>query len=248
MHRRSSLHPRNTVRGGLLWGLLIALLIAGCTPDSDGSASETGGGSIDWVNFIRFDGITYMSLPSRASSPIDAGDIDSPFAEVQFKVAGEVTDRSYQPRDGDAAFLEIGTVIYRLSDYEPSFRLAVRRNGDVRVYEAIRNPAATRGRDLLDIAGKVESIRIKSTTGYQRELALIDGPDEVSRLVELVVDAPVNASAVNDFTRRSYVVVFQLVDGSEVTRFYWPDSGELQGGVILPPAFVEAVERVASGR
>jgi hypothetical protein len=121
---------------GLMLSLLASLLIAACTSDSDCSSSGTGRTVIDWVDFIKFDGITYWRLPAEASSPIDADDLGAPFAEVPFKVSDEVTDPRYRTKDGDATFLEIGTVVYRLSDYEPSFRLAVPPDGDVRIYEA----------------------------------------------------------------------------------------------------------------
>lgn len=229
------------------------MLVAGCSSGSDDSASggaAAGSGEaatvIDWVDFIQFNGVSYLRLPEQASSSLDAGDLGDPFTEVLFTLSGVVTDPGYRPNDGDAAFLEVGTIVYRLSDYAISFRLAVRQDGGVRVYEADTNAAATRGRDLLDIAGNVRSIEIRGGADSQTTLALIDSPDQVSRLVELVLESPVEESTVSN--TRSYLVAFQLIDGSEVVRRHWPDSGELQRGMFLPREFTEAAEQAIASR
>jgi len=110
---------------------------------------------IDWVNFIRFGGITYLASTLHAGRPLQASDLGPQFATVKFKLEGHVQDPHYQARDGDAAFLDAGTRIYAVKGYTPIFRLTAYVNHNVLLFEADNNPRATIGADLLNIGGKV---------------------------------------------------------------------------------------------
>ena len=54
-----------------------------------------------------------------------------------------------QAKDGDAAFLDIGTRVYTVKGYLPTFRLAAYLDGVLQLYEADTNPCARTGADLL---------------------------------------------------------------------------------------------------
>src|SRR5688572_747280 len=79
---------------------------------ADGSGAAGGGlgtAAIDWINFIRFNGITYLansdSIDQR--NPVLPRDVLGPeHDEVRFMVAGNVSDPNYKIKDGDAAFWE----------------------------------------------------------------------------------------------------------------------------------------------
>jgi hypothetical protein len=100
-------------------------------------------------------GITYVANGLNGGRALAARDIGPRFATVRFTLAGTIHDPSYRPRDGDAAFLPIGTPVYTVRGYRSSFRLAVRTRAGNVLFEADSNPRAKRGADLLDIAGKV---------------------------------------------------------------------------------------------
>jgi hypothetical protein len=111
---------------------------------------------------------------------------------VQFRLSGNVHDPDYRSQNGDAAFLEPGTSVFTINGYQPAFRLAVPQNGEILLFEADTNPKARAGRDLLDIAGKVRYIGINSDMDGLPELAAIHEPRLVTRLVAMVLDAPVD--------------------------------------------------------
>src|SRR3972149_7067367 len=69
--------------------------------------------------------------------------------------------RSGAVRNGDAEGLEPGTSVYSIAGYDPGFRLVVRRGQELVIYQASRNPRATKADDMLDIGGKVERIGIR---------------------------------------------------------------------------------------
>ena len=211
--------------------------------------AEGGFNEIEWVNYVRFDGIMYTAHP-RNPQVISASQLGPEFAKVRCQLSSLAgpTDR---PQDGDSLFLEPGTTVYEIQGYDPAFRLAARMNGlpgsewqgQLLVYEADTNPKAKTGADLLDIGGKVQSISVNSPGSELTELGAIDDPDEVSSLVDMVLAAPVDQSIGPSHDFPHYVIAFHLEDGTIVTRAYALSPGVLHRGINLPDDFQTAVER-----
>lgn len=219
-------------------GLSVAVLICSCSLGSTNAI-------IDWVDFIRFQGIRYLAAYSRVDRNLQESDLGPVFATVRFKLEGNVHDLHYQSEDGDAAFLDPGTPVYAVQGYSPQFRLAAHRDGQLILYEADTNPRAQKGGDLLDIAGRVQYIGVNSEQDGVTELGAIKDPQQIAHLVEMVMNAPVNQSYQSPDTSR-YFIAFHLIDGTATVRAYWPTSGQLSRGILLPPAFATAVEGAVS--
>lgn len=199
-------------------------------------------GVVDWVDFVQVHGISYLASADRGSRELESADLGPPYTTVRFMLSGNVNDPNYRTQDGDAAFLPAGTTLYVVRGYAPSFRLAARRAGRLVLYEADTNPRAKRGADLLDIGGKVHSIAVLSADDGTTVLGTISDAAQVRTLTAMVLAAPVNQSLQAPDSAR-YVVAFNLADGTRVTRMYWPATGELSRGILLPPAFAAAVTR-----
>ena len=191
---------------------------------------------IDWVDFIKFNDITYV----RKVVPLDsfAEEDLKYFDKTKFKVADNVDDLNYSSRNGDAAFLKEETPIYSIKGYSPDFRLLAKGIG---VYEADTNPHAKKGGDLLDIGGKVEYISINSPIDGKTELASIRENSLVSSLVEMVLNAPVDQT-VRSSGGSQLFIAFHLSDGTMVNRSFRPDSGVLSRGILLPDEFSRTIE------
>jgi hypothetical protein len=198
---------------------------------------------IDWVDFVRFHGIIYLSK-TEAGRPLRQSDLGIRSAVVRFKVADVVHDIAYRVRDGDAAFLAIGTPLFRVKGYASTFRLAARTASGIELFEADSNPRARHGGDLLDIRGKVQSIGIDSVTDG-KHLADIVAPRTVALLVAAILGAPVDQNQ-RGSEGDSYALVFRLKDGTQVIRGYWPVTGEVERGILTPPIVRDAV-RTALG-
>jgi hypothetical protein len=155
--------------------LLVALVaLVGCGSSILGSSSPAPGTSsvpvIDWVNFVHLGGITYLPPGDRVGRQLTSNDLGPVFATVRFKLDGTIHDPAYHAKDGDVAFLDIGTPVYTVENYLPIFRLAAYMHSQPVLFEADTNPHAHTGADLLDIAGKVRLINI--STSHLQSLAL----------------------------------------------------------------------------
>lgn len=217
----------------------ILLVVAGCGPLGQRVI-------VDYVDFVQHDGIRYLVPFGNVGRPLTAADL----GPVLFTVSRNVQESQPQggpSRDGDAAFLPVGAPVYTVLGYPATFRLAAHHDNRLFLYEANANPNAHTGADLLPIGGKVTAIRLLSPEDGTTMLGTIADPQEVERLVALVLAAPVNQTT-SDQERMRYILVFDLRDGTAVVRSYWRESGELAYWIMTPPAFGEALDQAVSAR
>lgn len=92
---------------------------------------------IDWTDFVKWNGTNYMSdWTTVVTSPDILGE---EVGEISFKVADVVQDPGYRTKDGDAAFLDIGTKLFRVEGYQENEMLAAQDPnslGGYRLYKA----------------------------------------------------------------------------------------------------------------
>ncbi len=208
-----------------------------------GSGSSESFTIKDWVDFVRFGGITYIHLHVDREPPLEEGDLGPEFARVAFKYEGNVSDpaRTKNGRDGDAGYLDPGTPVFAVKRYKPEFLLATRRMGGLFLYVADTNPSARTGADLLDIGGKVQYVGVNSPVDSSTELAAVRDPLQVEALIDMVLVAPVDQTR-RDHDGPRHFIAFHLDDGTTVVRAYWSESGELSRGIMLPREFRTAIE------
>jgi hypothetical protein len=146
----------------------------------------------------------------------------------------------------------VETLLYTVQGYKPAFRLAVRNGASIVLLQAVLNPHAKTGADLLDIEGKVQSIVVSQrvvTHGQSTPTptsSIITDPKQIASLIRMILDAAVMNTSHTDFTGKSYGLEFYLSDDTILTCTYWPDAGEMQEGeeyMTLPQAFRVALEQ-----
>lgn len=118
-------------------GLAALLLVAGCQLPGTSSSCNV---QIEWVNFIQIASTQYVAGP-EAPTIVHESDLGPVYAEVKFKVSGNVCDPNYRIKDGDAAFLDPGTPVYQIKGQSTSMQLAANFHGTFLVYRA--KPPAT---------------------------------------------------------------------------------------------------------
>lgn len=210
------------------------LLLGGCDRRCVGPQCT----SLDYLDFLRFGGITYYAgdsnLVGRRPRHSDLGPV---FAVVRRNPPTD--DLNYQMGDGDAAFVAAGAPVYTVRGYRPAFRLAASHGGRLWLYEAREVPGARTGADVFDLAGKVRYIGVNSGFDGTTELAAIKQRKQIAALVQAVLKAPFRPGQVTE--GESCVIAFHLLDRTAVTRGFHLGTGRLEPGVFVPPAFLRSV-------
>ena len=221
----------------LLLAALLVSSLAGC--------GRLGGVSIDYVDFVKHDGIDYLAPFTPSGRALTDADLGPELFRVAQRLDGSGLGPEYRPRDGDAAFIPAGTPVFAVRGYASTFRIAAHHDGRLVLYEADTNPAARRGADLLDVEGKVMSIALLSQKDGRTELGRIGDPLTVRSLVALILDAPVDQSPQPTVGAIGFVR-FELQDGTAVTRGYVADPGILSRGIVVAGAFRSAMKQLAA--
>ncbi|MBP7402362.1 MAG: hypothetical protein KBA30_07075 [Clostridia bacterium] len=68
---------------------------------------------IEWVDMVKIEGQLYRSEYVRV--PVEQSEVGEKIGEVRFNVSEHVHNGYYRFRNGDAAFLEAGTELFRLN-------------------------------------------------------------------------------------------------------------------------------------
>ncbi len=110
------------------------LLTAAC--QLPGSSSSCGTTQIDWVNFVQVGSTQYVAGP-QSTTVLQESELGPVYGHVKFKVSGNVCDPNYKLKDGDAAFLDVGTPIYQVKGQSSTAQLAAKFSGSYVVYRAI---------------------------------------------------------------------------------------------------------------
>jgi hypothetical protein len=217
--------------------LTVAVLVPGLL--ALGACSTGHGVSIDWIDFVQWNGVTYLTAMAPISVGASEPALGAQVATVKRTLAGSETDPHHKIQDGEAGFLAAGTPIYSLRDYKTSFRVAVNGTSGVVIYEADTSPRAGTGADLLDLAGKVDSLAISDTSG--RGLATLREAAQVTRVVSLILQAPVDQAIQPPAESAQYFVAIHFLDGTLSVRAFWPSTGLLARGILAGPEFAHAI-------
>ncbi|MBS4215155.1 MULTISPECIES: hypothetical protein [Neobacillus] len=165
------------------WAIFILIIFAltGCR-----STPFDGHAVIDWVDFLKWDGIEYDGIYSGVLA--DEEYLGDKIGTVKFKVADNVTNPNYKIRNGDAAFHEKGTEIYAIKGV-PQF-IAVKSPRDIHGYRVYYS------RKDFDYKWHFKDMpmekvnRIEIYLAYQPEgpkkLVNIDNPEEIKKFLQVL--------------------------------------------------------------
>lgn len=206
-----------------------------------------GAGTSTLFDFVTFDGIDYVRWSDEPGRELTRADLGVEFARVGCSIGEDVRGCSYG-MDAAAAFLPAGTPLHAVRGYATEFRLAAAWRGRLFLYQAWRNPRARVGGDLFDIAGRVRAIDVRRHrwTGSPGEAAApvrVTSTADVEALVGMVLRGTVQRATPAVGDARQYWLTLWLADGTTLGRPYVVDTGELMGGVTLPPEFRATLER-----
>jgi hypothetical protein len=205
-------------------------------------------GTVDYINFVQFSGVTYVEMSSSPLSPLPASvHLGPPYATVCRDISRlhGVVDL----QDGDAAFLAAGTSVFRIDGHDPRTVVAAELDGRSLLLHADTNPAARTGRDLLDFSSGLSSVRILDGYNGTQQLGQIIDPAALADLAARIMSARVDQTLQqqsHDSTAR-WFIEFTTPDGLTTRRAFWRSTGELLRGVFLDAAAVKRLEDAAKG-
>src|SRR5712692_3661460 len=231
--------------------LLFVMLLVG---SSCGALTGAGSGTppnctavIDYVDFVRNDGIFFGASRSMLGRPITRDDLGTERFRVKNTVSLTTCDPHYRPVDGDAAYVPTGELVFAVKGYAPAFRVAAQHNGVLVLYEAESNPAARRGADLMDIEGKVKSIALLDEKTGRTAVSRIIDRSRVDTLVRIIASASIDPGYPSPQATRpvDYVqLAFELDDGTVTVRAYDRTRGVLWRGIQVGMSFTAAVDEL----
>ena len=232
---------------------MVALLAGGCGLVTTPTVSGGPGcrklirqDAADYVNFVKLNEITYTADRPAVGRMLGEGDLGSVQATVRCSLREKMYPKRRDPLDGDAAYLEAGSPLYRVHGYRPTFRLAARQDGRLVLFEADTNPRARVGRDLLDLEGKVRRISINSRADGRSELGAITDPKQVAGMIRMLLAGRVDQRIQPVAEQPVRLLAFHLSDGTATVRTYDAAERRIQRGILVPRRFGELVEAATS--
>ncbi|WP_429314026.1 hypothetical protein [Paenibacillus mucilaginosus] len=180
---------------------------------------------IDWVDFLMINNIKYYQ--NYDTKAVTAEQIGDKVGEVSYMLNDHACT-GHVAKNGDAAFLPIGTVIYAMKGYKSEFRVVA----DNKIYEVEENPNATTMGDLLDIQGKVKKVSLESS---QDGSPIGDFSQEASSefITELLPLPYVGFDAVYEKIKYDQDGIFlrvHLHDGTSFRMVYYPKANGFTSG------------------
>lgn len=197
------------------------------------------------LDYVTFDGIDYIRWAEEPGRALTSADLALEFATVECAFGDGARPCPYG-LDAAAAFLPAGTRMHAVRGHATSFRLAAVWNDRIFLYQAWRNARAKVGADLFDIAGKVQAVDVQRgglTLPVERQPVTIGARADVEALVEMIRRSPVRRPQAHAAGEPRYWLTLWLSDGTTLGRAYFVDTGELMGGLVLPPEFRAVLER-----
>jgi hypothetical protein len=216
-----------------------ALLVLALVALADRAGAQT------LIDFVTFDGIHYLRWTEEPGRALTREDLGLEFATIECSI-GEDRRACAFGQDAAAAFMPAGTRMYAVRGYRTDFRLAAVWQDRIFLYQAWRSARAKVGADLFDIAGKVRAVDVQHgepKPGAPGTPVRVTSAQDVETLVGLVVRAAVRAPRPQPFGAPRYWLTFWLADGTTLGRPYFPETGEVLGGVVVPAELRAILDR-----
>ncbi|WP_211222553.1 hypothetical protein [Paenibacillus daejeonensis] len=180
---------------------------------------------IEWVDFLMINNINYSHNYDGAIA-ITADQLGDKVGEVSYMLNGHAcTD--HVSKNGDAAFLPIGTEVYGLKGYNSEYRVVANN----KLYEVKENPNAETMGELMDIEGKVEKVSLESGIDGS---PIGDFSEEASSefIAELLPLPYVGFNKVYEKIKHQYGIFLRvhLQDGTSFRMVYYSEANAFSAG------------------
>ena len=188
-------------------------------------------GQIEWVDMVMIDDIKYQHHFSEPADehnplPIEKG---RELGKVTFKMADRACS-NHQMKNGDAAYLDVGTSIYEVKGY-PSSLIVVAND---KAFLVDTNNKAKTADDLYQLDGLVKNIYIESTEDGSRIQTFTQ--DSTKKFLDawsqLKLENPESLYKKGEMEGDRIFLEIELNNGVSFRLVYWVDSDIFSNGVI----------------
>ncbi|MGG0642639.1 hypothetical protein ABE021_01670 [Sporosarcina gallistercoris] len=221
----------------LIMGVILGLLSSGCSAVNVIRGCPDG--IIEWADVVKLNDVKYAGGIEGISegAALEKG---SKVGEVNYMMADHACS-NHKIRNGDAAYLPVGTEIYEAAGYRPDFRVIA----EDRVFKVRDNEAADTIGDLYDIEGKVEGIILESEidNSYLAELNEEQTKSFVEDYLSLEYRGYDKVSDEIEGNNRVFLRI-HLQDGSSFLESYWLDSNILTTGAYGTERMSMIIEKI----
>lgn len=225
---------------GLLASLAVLLGLIACQVGQQ-ACSNLSLPEMDVVRGIEYrpgDSVLGSNIGGAALTQADLGPV---YDTINAHIGG-----CAPPASGNySTFLADGTTLYTIKGYQPWFRLAIEEeasgsNQSIAFIEAVANPHASKGDELMQLDNKVDSILLyllssSSSSSTPPPLKTVSSPQQVAKLIALFDQAPLQVESDTGVTRD--YLVFHFRDGTISSLVYDPTTGWTDKSVVLPSTF-----------
>ncbi|PLR73161.1 hypothetical protein [Bacillus sp. UMB0728] len=139
-----------------LISIIVIFILAACSNIGSIESDCPPNAVIEWVDVLMVNGIKYEGGDEGLSEG-EAPEKGKKIGEVTYTLADNAC-LGHKLKNGDAAFLPVGTEIYEIAGYRSDFRVLAGNQ----VYQVSENNKAKILSDLLDIKGKVAKMSLES--------------------------------------------------------------------------------------
>lgn len=206
--------------GRISLAFLIMIVTASCSPLSKGCNSI-----IEWVDLLKINNITYYQN-HEGTKAVTAEQLGEKVGKISYMLNDHACT-NHVSKNGDAAFLPIGTVVYALKGYKSDFRVVANN----KIYEVNENPNAATLGDLMDIKGKVKIVSLESGQDGSR-IGNFSQDASTNFITELLPLAYVGFDAVYEKTKHEAGVFLRvhLQDGTSFRMVFYPKANGFTAG------------------
>lgn len=214
--------------------LVLAVGLTACIAHSDGRVA------IDWVPFVYVNGRNYVAV-QYTDRPTPVSALGAVVATVRHKVEGDVTDPHYRSRNGDAAFLSVGTRLRAVEGFARWFRIAAVVDGNVTVFQLDRRSGI--GAAAFDLRPRsITALEIRSGFDGSVRNRVVDQA-LVEDLVTFLRRARLHPRSGGNDTLTCFISL-AYTSTPPVTFGYDPATGFVYPGFRLPTALRQRLARL----
>lgn len=203
--------------------LIVVLIVVSACSNATSFIKGCPNGSISWVDILMVNDVKYTGYVDMDEvDDIEKGEV---IGEVTFTLSDHACS-DHRLRNGDAAYLPVGTEIYEYVGFDPSFRVIA--NGQI--YQVDKNPSAQTIADLYDIEGKVEKISLVSAHDNSHIADFSTADTEAFIEEYLTLDYVQRSNGNGGLTGERAFIRFHLTDGSSFIVSYWIETNVVNPG------------------